>query len=77
MAHYSNQIASFLRNSRTSGSPMTYFPSPIPPESLMMPADDGFRLDHDQRGTPNQTTIAIARPIGNGRCHLSIIRFGF
>src|SRR5262249_45467052 len=43
----SNQIASFLWNLGTSRSPMTYFPSPIPPESLTMPVDDGFRLDDD------------------------------
>src|SRR5215471_2520006 len=46
-ADCSNQIASFLWNLRTSGAPMTYFPSPIPPESLTMPVDDGFRLDDD------------------------------
>src|SRR5215510_9056971 len=46
-AHCSNQIASFLWNLGTSGSPMTYFPSPIPPESLTMPVDDCFRLDDD------------------------------
>src|SRR5262249_40005907 len=37
-AHCSNQIASFLWNLGTSGSPMTYFPGPIPPESLTMPS---------------------------------------
>src|SRR5215510_2856332 len=46
-ADCSNQIASFLWNLGTSRSPMTYFPSPIPPESLTMPVDDGFRLDVD------------------------------
>src|SRR5262249_43629636 len=45
--HCSNQIASFLWNLRTSRSPMTYFPGPIPPESLTMPVDDCFRLDDD------------------------------
>src|SRR5262249_41758557 len=46
-AHGSNQIASFLWNLGTSGSSMMYFPSPMPPESLTMPVDDGFRLDDD------------------------------
>src|SRR5262249_10572026 len=46
-ADCSNQIASFLWNLGTSGSHMTCFPSPIQPESLTMPVDDGFRLDDD------------------------------
>src|SRR5262245_10711977 len=46
-AHCSNQIASFLWNLGTSRSPMTYFPSPIPPEYLTMPVDDGFGPDDD------------------------------
>src|SRR5262245_57396848 len=53
-AHGSNQVASFLWNLGTSGSPMTYFPSPIPPESLTMPVDDGFRLDDDWGRTPSR-----------------------
>src|SRR5215813_6975845 len=53
-AHCSNQIASFLWNLGTSGSPVTYFPGPIPPESLTMPVDDGFRLDDEQAGTPSR-----------------------
>jgi len=46
-AHGSNQITSFFPNSRASRSPLTNFPSPIPTESLTMPADDGFRHDDD------------------------------
>src|SRR5262249_6812865 len=38
-AHCSNQIASFLWNLRTSRSPMTFFPGPIPPKSLTVPVD--------------------------------------
>jgi hypothetical protein len=46
-AHGSNQIASFFRNSRTSGPTVADLPGPIPSKSLPMPADNGFRL-HDQ-----------------------------
>jgi hypothetical protein len=46
-AHCSYQIASLLWNLGASRSPMTYFPSLIQPESLTVPADNGFRLDDD------------------------------
>src|SRR5262249_52306817 len=51
-AHRSNQIACFFWNLRTSSLPVTNFPGPIPTESLTMPGDDCFRLQHEQCGTP-------------------------
>src|SRR5215471_18722080 len=46
-AHGSNQIASFFRNSRTSGPTVANLPSPVPSKSLTMPADNGFKLHDD------------------------------
>jgi hypothetical protein len=51
-AHGSYQIPSFPRNLRASGSSVAYLPAPIPPESLTMPSDDGFRLYDNQGRTP-------------------------
>src|ERR1700674_1499051 len=51
-AHLPDEIASFLRNLRTAGSPMTSLPGPIPPEPLAVPGNDGFRSNHNQGGTP-------------------------
>src|SRR5262249_44396718 len=53
-AHCSNKIARFLRNARASRPTMTNLPSPIPSESLTVPADDGFRLEDQQSGTPTR-----------------------
>jgi hypothetical protein len=53
-AHCSNKMARFLRNARASRPTMTNLPSPIPSESLTVPADDGFRLDDQHSGTPTR-----------------------
>src|SRR5262249_14336720 len=52
--HGSNQIASFLRNTGTSGSTVANLPGPVALKSLTMPADDGFRFDDDQGRAPTQ-----------------------
>ena len=46
--HAANQLSDFAFEQRTSTSPSSRFPAPIQPESLAMPADDGFRLDNDE-----------------------------
>jgi hypothetical protein len=51
-AHTSDEIASFRRNQRTSGTSTATFPGPIPLESLAVPGDDGFWLDDEQGRTP-------------------------
>src|SRR5215475_8932685 len=52
--HGSNQIASFFRNTGTSGSAVANLPGPVPLKSLTMPANDGFRFDNDQGRTPTR-----------------------
>ena len=50
----SNQIASFLGNTGTSGPTVANLPRPVPLKSLTMPTDDGFRFDDDQGRTPTR-----------------------
>ena len=78
-AHGSNQIADLFRNSRPSGLSVPNLPSPIPTKSLTMPADDGFRLDHEQCGTPGRPQTGTTRPKAIGHLLLGpcVLVFGF
>ena len=49
--HSPDEVSDFTRYRRTTCA-MATLPSPIQPESLSMPADDGFRLHDNQCGSP-------------------------
>src|SRR5437762_3767181 len=50
--HGSDEISSFLRDSRSACLAVTDLPRPIPAKCLPMPTQNGFRFDDDQSGTP-------------------------
>src|SRR5215469_10766385 len=51
-AHGSNQLTGLFRQCRPSWLAAANLPGPIPPESLPVPTDYGFRFDDDQSRTP-------------------------
>ena len=50
-AHLADEIDDVFRDAG-SALRMATFPSPIEPESSLVPGDDGFRLDDHECGTP-------------------------
>jgi hypothetical protein len=50
--HSTDKITDILRDRFPSWPPRSTLPSPIEPESFLVPADDGLWLDKDQRFSP-------------------------
>ena len=57
VAHLTDEIANFRRYRRAAIA-MPTFPSPIKPEPLAMPPDDGLRLDHQQRAAKRNRDLS-------------------
>jgi hypothetical protein len=50
--HSADQVPDLRVNLRTARFAVSTLPCPIEPESVSVPSDDCFRLDHQQRRTP-------------------------
>ena len=61
-AHGADQSANILWHARATGVAVTDLPSPKKPKALPVPANDRFRLDYDQCGTPVAPGSAQPRP---------------
>src|SRR5215471_16620034 len=57
-AHPANQLPNLFGHRWTPGLAATNFPGPEQPKALAMPANDGFRLDNDQEGSPIAPSFA-------------------
>ena len=52
LRHLANKLADILVHFRSSHQVWSALPSPVVPESLFMPLDNGLRLDESQRRPP-------------------------
>src|SRR5262249_25403704 len=57
-AHPANQLANLFGHRWTPRLATTNLPGPEQPKTLAMPANDGFRLDDDQGGSPIAPNLA-------------------
>jgi len=51
-AHLPDEVSNFTRHLRSSRPTPSTLPSPIQPESLAVPGDHRFRLDHGEGTAP-------------------------
>src|SRR5262249_13860848 len=56
--HPANQLPNLFGHRWRPGLAATNFPGPEQPKALAMPANDGFRLDDDQEGSPIAPSFA-------------------
>src|SRR5215831_6296615 len=66
-AHPANQLPNLFRHRWTPGLATANFPGPEQPKALAMPANDAFRLDNHQEGSPIAPSLRITRPTGADR----------
>src|SRR5262249_30626957 len=66
-AHPANQLPNLFGGRGPPGLAPTIFPGPEQPKALAMPANDAFRLDNHQEGSPIAPSLRITRPTGADR----------
>src|SRR5580700_825187 len=64
-AHLPDQASHVFRSRRSARLTATNFPRPKEPEALVVPGNDGFRLDDDQGRSPIAQNFAQPCPYGS------------
>ena len=63
--YLTNQFSNFTRHRWSSRPSISALPSPVQPEPLLVPADDGLRLDDEEGSTPLRPDAAEDIPEGS------------